>query len=341
MKVRLEEVVRTGIARARMSEGADQQRAQAKARAESLTSSLKLDLAEDELTEIFRARADAHEDVRFERTTAEAPDTGILTGTGATGGRETVWRFRIDRPRLRSVFPLLDALAASPPLARLSQVYPQGDGSGWTVDLARMVVPQVPIEGKPIPLPEAPDPSTVPEQMGFCGSGTLRSEIAALLRTYEEVKDEAADTTIALPEAASWKGLARRTRELADLEVGARSVIAGVLQAIAKTDVQLELISSDGEVVTVEHRGGRAAGGAIKQAMRPELAASVREVPAPTKLTQNRFIVPNPVAVAMRSPNDHGHEEPEEEVGGLGLPPPEQLRKMLQERMGKGKAPPR
>ena len=344
LKSRLEEVVRTGVARARMSEAADDQRARAKKRAESLMASLRLDEPEDELTEAFRARADEHADVAFERTTGEVPKTGVVMGASATGGRETVWRFRIDRPRLASIFPLLDELAASPPLARLSQVYPKDGGTGWTVDLARMVIPQVPIEGKPLPLPEPPDPSTVPERLGFCGSSSLRAEIDALLRTYEQVKEKAADTTVALPEAASWKGLARRTRELADLEVGARSVIADVLQAAAKSKAELELVSSDGEAVTVEYRGGKKTGTAIQQRMRPEFAASVREVPAPSKLTQNRFIVPNPVAVAMRSPVGEGHEgheghEETGEVGGLGLPPPEQLKQMLDKKLGKGKSP--
>ncbi|MEM6862863.1 MAG: hypothetical protein AAGD10_20160 [Myxococcota bacterium] len=342
MKTRLQKVVDTGLARARMSEGADKQRAVARERAEKLMASLELDVAEDELTETFRTRAHTHPEIRFERTTDLIPEAGILMGAGATGGRETVWRFRIDLDHLADIFPLLDEIATSPPLTRLTRVAPQEDGDGWVVDLARMVVPQLEIASKPIPLPDPPDPSQVPDEPGFCGSGALRREIAKLLETYEQVKGAAAETTVALPEAASWKGLFSRTRELADLEVGARVVVADVLQAASQANVELAGVASDGEAITVEARGGKRATLQIQRFMKPEFAGSVRDVPAPSELMQNTFIVPNPVAVAMGSPgsqDEHEHDEHEEGVGGLGLPPPDQLRKMMMEKMGSGASP--
>jgi hypothetical protein len=326
MQRELEVAVAALRARADLADRIQANRDRAKARVEEATAALQLDQPEEAITEQLTARADRL-GLDVERSTRQTQDGP----PGDPSLYETVWNIDLPDRRLEEIFPLVDELAASPPLTRLSLITRSDDG--WRMELMRAVVPQVPIKFEPKKSPPPPDPTTVESRPGFCGAARLRKQVNALVKEYNALSDGAAATSVALPEQASYKGLLMRTETVVRLERGARAVVAAVLQAAVASRLDLRAVGVEENNVILEIAGPPRVRGRLERNLPPPMTAAIEELPAPKDQSVVRLLIRNPAAA--QGPR----AEPESEGStALGLPPLQELRQQLEQLEKEGPA---
>lgn len=300
--------------RASMRKRAEDAKVAAETKAEKVLTAYGLDLPEAAITKLFEERAARHEGVsvvRDTKQTAAGPE-------GQAGAFETVWRFSISRRPLDTVFGLLDELAGSPPITRLS-LFQRRPAGGYDLELTRITLPEVPITPQPAAMPTLPDVASIPKEFGFCGASGLRDRVRQIQAEMEQLEPDANATTVALPLGSTWDAKRIRAQQKGALERGGRSVFAQALRAVAESGVLLRAAGIDDSVVIIELEGSKAR---VKKrfaaALPKDVAARLESLPSPDEKLQ-RFTLPNPAFERMKPPGQGG--------GGLGgLPPPEKIR---------------
>lgn len=316
--------------RAVMRDKVEDQRVAAEKKAKKILSAYGLDRPEEQITELLEERAAAVDGVTVERTTRQTRGGPQLDPSRY----DTVWRFQISRRPLPEVFDLLDQLAASPPVTRLSLFKREDDGS-YVLELTRVTIPEVPFTPEPAPLPSVPDISKIPAQWGFCGAGRLRTRVQEIDQEIAELKDDADATTVAMPVAATWDGKAVRAQQKGALERGGRSMLARTLKVIERERLRLIAIGIEDDAVVFELAGPKdRVRSRLKAGLPSNLVERLEVLPSPDEDVQ-RFALPNPAYERMKPPGAGEGGQPG--AGGLGgLPPPDELREQYERTRGDG-----
>lgn len=316
--------------RAVMRDKVEDQRVAAEKKAKKILTAYGLDRPEEDITAMLEERAAAAKGVTVERTTRQTKP-GPQTNPNLY---DTIWRFEISRRPLSEVFDLLDALAASPPVTRLSLFSRQDDGS-YALELTRVTIPEAPFMPEPAPLPAVPDISKIPSQLGFCGAGRMRKRVQEIDQKIAELKDDADATTVAMPVGATWDAKGVRAQQKGALERGGRAVLARVLKTIDEKRLRLIAIGVEDDAVVFEVAGPKTqVREALKSGMPEKMSARLEILPSPDDDVQ-RFSLPNPAFERMKPPGAGAASEAEGRGLG-GLPPPDQLREQYERTRGEG-----
>jgi hypothetical protein len=318
--------------RALMREKVEDQRAAAKKKAKKILTAYGLDRPEEDITAMLEERAAKASGVTVERTTRQTKP-GPKTNPNLY---DTVWRFEISKRPLSRVFDLLDTLAASPPVTRLSLFSRDEDGS-YVLELTRVTIPEAPFMPEPAPLPEVPDISKIPAQWGFCGAGRLRKRIQEIDQQIAELKPDADATTVAMPIGATWDAKGVRAQQKGALERGGRSVLARVLKTVDETGLRLIAVGIEDDAVVFELSGRKdRVRAALKSGLPEKMAERLEVLPSPDDRVQ-RFSLPNPAYERMKPPGSGAASEAQGRGLG-GLPPPDQIREQYERSRGEGHA---
>lgn len=237
-------------ARAGLRDQAVKQLESSKARTEALLKKLGLDKSETELDAVLRDRAQALK-AQVERGTRDVPlgdDPGMTE-------KQTMWSFELSAKTAAEAVDHARRLAGSPPLFRYVALL--GDGKSWRFRLAETKIEQLDLSQiKPVEPPERPSLDNVPSSFGFCGASELRADIKRFEDEIHELDKVAAETTVAMPKAASWSGLYQRTMAQQAEEAEARVILDTLLTAAVRGDVPIKASGVEGGVVILEMRGG-------------------------------------------------------------------------------------
>lgn len=312
--------------RAVMRPKIEDQLAAAERKAKKILSAYGLDQPEEALTKVFEERAAAAKGVKLERTTKK-------TGSGPEMNPnlyDTVWRFTISPRPIEKVFDLMDQLAESPPVARLSLFSKQKDGS-YVLELTRITIPEAPFMPEPAPLPDVPDISRIPAQWGFCGAGRLRARVKEIEQKIAELKADADATTVAMPTGATWDAKGIRAQQKGALERGGRAVLGRVLRIAEENRLPVTAIGVEDEAVLIEVSGRKdRVGPRFEAALPVAMREALKKLPSPVDDLQ-RYELPNPAWERMQPPGKGG--EAGHDHGGLGLPSPEEMRLQYEEQL--------
>lgn len=273
LKGQYEEALVRMKARAGLRERALERAEFAEKKAKETLERLGLDKSETELDAILRERAEAL-GARIERGTRDVP-----VGDAGVTEKQTIWSFELSAKDTASAVDQSRRLAGSPPLFRYIALLSKDDQ--WRFQLGRADVEQLDIEKiEPTPPPKRPQASDIPSEMGFCGASALRAEISALDAEIEALQKVASETTVAMPRAASWEGIRRRTVQIQAEEGEAREILDELLTAAVRARVPVKASGVEGAVVILELLGGPKQKVAFQEALPPKRLEALK--PAPT-----------------------------------------------------------
>lgn len=247
-----EKATATMRARAGLHAQAQERLGVVKGEAEALLEKLGLDKTEEEMTAVLVDRAEAL-GARVEKGSREIP-IGVGTGDGATE-RQTIWNFVLDAKDTADAIEQSRKLAGAPPLFRYVALL--GGEDGWRFRLGKTAVEKVDLSKiGAAPAPELRSPDSIDSELGFCGASGLRSKIEALSEEMKALEEKAAETTVAMPKAASWEGLRRRVLQTQAEEGEARAFLDELLTAAVRANVPVKAAGVESAVVILELRGG-------------------------------------------------------------------------------------
>ncbi len=224
------------------------------AAAKKTKAELGLDLPESKLKEELDARVAKVPGATIERTTRQVSDVGE-TG-GESGISETLWRIQFSENSDQKAFEQLRLLAVAPPLFKLVTFLKDEKGR-WLLELMRASVVEVPVDVDPTPLPPPKDTSGIESQLGFCGAGALRDQIAKLDQQWLSLKPEAEALSVVMPKVATYESLQRRAQLLGEVERENRRLMFEYVDAVEKQHLRFRAIGVERAVVIYELYGGQ------------------------------------------------------------------------------------
>lgn len=257
-----EDVLETATRRAENAERFGKEAEAAKQEAKEALERLGFDLAEGPLVEDLDKRLAA---IPGATKTRRVESFG--PAEEAASNAKTIFTISFREKDPSKVWTIIEGLVSALPLWRLELVRVGSSPDLWEVELVRAVVEQLPIKPKPTPLPELPDPSTVPTELRFCGAGKLRTRLAELKAQIEKLREPATNTTVLLPAIASWKGLKQRAQVLEAVELESRKLQKLFFEAAVATKSKLKAVGYQEPRAVLEVFGGKAERAALERAL--------------------------------------------------------------------------
>lgn len=231
--------------------------------------------------------------------------------------REVTWTVRFREKDLTKAFARVDALLEPPPLVRLASAARDEKTAEWAAEVARLVVEELPIEPKPVPVEPPVDLATVPEEFGTCGAADLRAQIAAVDKEIARAAPQAERASVLLPTAASWEGVRARALRLREAEAENRRLLGALTRAAVDLRLRVKDVSVEGPMVFVEVFGGGAERGRLEKALASAGVAEGMRVAASAPPGVVRVGLHNTVGEARRGAPPSASGKPSE----TGKPP--------------------
>lgn len=247
-----EEVLQTAHRRAENAERFQKEAQEAEQEAQEILKRLGLDLAEAALVEDLDKRLAA---IPGATKTRRVENYG--PAEEAASNSKTIFSVTFREKDPTKAWGIVERLVEPLPLWRLELVRAGDKSDVWEVELVRAIVERLPIKPPVVPLPELPDPATVPSEMRFCGAGKLRTQLGELRQQIEGLREAAGKTTVLLPTIASWKGLHKRAQVLERVELQARALQRVLFQAAVATKSKLRAVGYQEPRAVLEVFGGK------------------------------------------------------------------------------------
>lgn len=302
------EVLATAKRRAHEFEGVEQRAVAAERAARALLSELGLDKTDDEIHETLEVRVKEISGATLERGEMTVAEKGAAPEAPAE--RRTVWSVHFEERAIDAAFAKILKLLEPSPLVRFALLARDPAKAVWRVDLVKAQVPEVSLDAIPkVPLPEGRDPWSIPAELGFCGAGRLRDQLAAINTEINELRPLAEGTTVELPKAASYDGLRRRAERVRDSETETRGHVEAIGKTVIYSRVNLKGVVIEGTTTVLELVGDeRDRAKAEKQIEAEGLGDLIQpRVPFPGGI--ERIVIRNAIAERQGPPPGKRHEE--------------------------------
>jgi hypothetical protein len=278
LKATYEKAIAQTKARAALKKHTADRLAKFETGAKETMSKLGLDLPETKLKEVLDERAAKIPGATIERTTkqvAEPDDSG-----GAI--HETLWKISFPAKSDSEAFAAVRALGLEPPLFAMVGIYKDPKGK-WTLELMRASVVEVPMDIKPTEMPPLPKASDVKSELGFCGAGGLRDELAALEQEWLKSKVDAEELTVVMPKMATYEGLQRRAELLGATERENRMLFNAFFDAVEKAKLKFKATGVERAVVIYEIFGGASERQRLEKQLPEEVLRGMKQLESADK----------------------------------------------------------
>lgn len=238
--------------RAHKAESFEKQAQEAESQTNATLARLGLDRAEEALVKDLERRL-----AKLPGATYQRRVESFGPAEEAATNSKTIFTIRFQAKGLEQAWVAAELVVQELPLFRLESFRPAPLPDAWELEVARAVVERLPIKPTPTPLPELPDPKTVPGQLGFCGASRARSDLEAIKQQIDALREKATSTTILLPTIASWKGLDQRALVLERVELQSRALQKVLVEAVLTTKSKLKAVGYQEPRAVLEVQGGK------------------------------------------------------------------------------------
>ncbi len=262
-----QEALQLAQRRAGNAERFQQQSKDAQAKAEATLHRLGLDLPEDALVKELESRV-----AKIPGATSQRRVESFGPSEEAASNAKTIFTISFEEKDPSKLWAKVALLSEPLPMFRLEMIRTGASPGSWEVDIVRAIVERLPINPKPTPLPEVPDPEKVPSELKYCGAGKLRAELAGLKAQIDALEEAAENTTVLLPTIASWKGLEQRATVLERVELQSRMLQKTLFEVAVATKSKLKAVGYQEPRAVLEVHGGKKERAALEKALAPHRA---------------------------------------------------------------------
>jgi hypothetical protein len=284
--------------RARSLERVEKHAQEIEASAKKLLAELGLDQPESKLQTALEERAHKIPGATIEKGARPPEEEGL--GKGPPGTSETYWSVHFKEKDATRALKAFDELSEGPPLFRLGSIR-HDPKDMWSVEIVRAVAEQIPIHPKAAELPRPKDLSTIPSELGACGAGKLRAEIAKQSAEIESFRAQAEQMSVAIQSGTSYDGLRARTELLRDSEAENRRLARILEDAVVKEHLSIRSLGVNGVLVALEVQGGKKELVKIEKVLVAQKVADIMKLPQSQPMNAVRVMLPNQIGETRRA----------------------------------------
>jgi hypothetical protein len=267
--------------------GLEKRASEAEQAAKKLLADLAIDDTDDQAMAKLEARAAEIKGAKATKHLTEIPSpAAAATGPQAGGSQNMAFEVVFPEKDPATAWAHAVALMSGPPLFSFETLLgpdPKAKkDAGWRLQLRRPRIGRVEINPQPQPTPTLDDPDQIASQLGNCGAGAFRKQIATMKADLVRLAPTAARTTVLLPTLASWEGLKNRTLAADLAEKESRRLAALLVDKALAKKLHIRAVGYQEPLAVLEVEGGAKERAALELAFKGEKDA-LKPVPGGSK----------------------------------------------------------